>query len=112
MIAVPREVILIQSPCRHTPGYIEKYDSWYREPSESPHRYRGIDGIGRVMTSSPTSSTSGAPEGSQASTAQPRQRAWSSPSYTGSVGTPPTKAVHMSVPPEVENSHRSGPSSS
>ena len=30
--------------------------------------------------------------------------------YTGSVGTPPTNAVHMSVPPDVENSHVSDPS--
>src|SRR5437016_5524554 len=68
-----------------------------------------MDGIGLVITSSPTSSTSGRPAGSHASTDAPSMRACSSPSYTGSVATPPTNAVHMSVPPEVENSHRSGP---
>ncbi len=62
------------------------------------------------MTSSPTSSISGLPSGSQACTVAPSDRACSSPRYTGSVGTPPTNAVHMSVPPEVENSHVSEPS--
>ena len=66
MIAVPREVILIQSPWRHTPGYIEKYDSRSRSPSSSPQKKIGIDGIGSVMTSSPTSSISGLPSGSHA----------------------------------------------
>src|SRR5947209_8921297 len=56
------------------------------------------------MTSSPTSSISGRPSGSHASTAAPSARACSSPRYTGKVGTPPTNAVHRSVPPEVENS--------
>src|SRR5579859_6988581 len=109
MIAVPREVISIQSPWRHTPGYISKYDSRYRLPSVSPQKNSGIEGIGLVITSSPTSSTSGRPSGSHASTDAPRIRACSSPTYTGKVGEPPTKAVHISVPPEVENSHRSGP---
>ena len=42
----------------------------------------------------------------------PSARAWSSPRYTGSSGTPPTNAVHRSVPPLVENSHVSSPTCS
>ena len=61
-----------------------------------------------MITSSPTSSITLWPSASQASTAQPSMRACSSPSYTGSSGQPPTKAVHTSVPPLVENSHTSG----
>src|SRR5215210_9281850 len=67
-----------------------------------------MDGIGSVITSSPTSPTSGRPSSLQDSTEAPRQRAWSSPEYTGSSGQPPTKAVHRSVPPLVEKSHTSG----
>jgi hypothetical protein len=40
----------------------------------------GIDGIGSVITSSPTSPISGSPSGLQDSTAQPSARACSSPS--------------------------------
>src|SRR5579875_166983 len=112
MIAVPRSVISIQSPWRHTPGNISKYASRSREPSASPQNATGIEGIGSVMTSSPTSPTSGSPDGDQDSTAQPSARAWSSPSHTGFVGTPTTNAVQTSVPPEVEKSHVSGPTSS
>jgi hypothetical protein len=68
-----------------------------------------MDGIGSVMTSSPTSPISGLPSGSQASIFAPSERACSSPRYTGSVGTPPTNAVHMSVPPLVLKSHVSEP---
>ena len=64
--------------------------------------------MGFVITSSPTSSTSGRPSSLHASTDAPRQRACSSPEYTGSTGQPPTKAVHRSVPPLVEKSHTSG----
>src|SRR5215210_7388261 len=67
-----------------------------------------MDGIGSVITSSPTSFSSGRPSSLHDSTDAPRQRAWSSPEYTGSSGQPPTKAVHRSVPPLVENSHTSG----
>src|SRR6185436_4797641 len=59
------------------------------------------------MTSSPTSFTSGRPSSLHDSTDAPRQRACSSPEYTGSSGQPPTNAVHRSVPPLVEKSHRS-----
>src|SRR5438874_753110 len=54
------------------------------------------------MTSSPTSSISSLPPGSKARTAAPSARHCSSPRYTGSVGQPPTNAVHTSVPPLVE----------
>ncbi len=80
-----------------------------REPSSSFQSLVGIEGMGSVMTSSPTSPISGLPSSSQDSTAQPSARPWSSPMYTGSVGTPPTNAVHTSVPPEVENSQVSEP---
>src|SRR6185503_568858 len=60
------------------------------------------------MTSSPTSPVRGRPSSLHDSTAAPRQRACSSPEYTGSSGHPPTKAVQRSVPPLVENSHTSG----
>ena len=79
MIAVPREVISIQSPWRQTPGNISKYDSRSREPSSSPHRPTGIDGIGAATTSSPTASTSGSPSADQAWTSTPSIRACSSP---------------------------------
>src|ERR1700722_7282533 len=72
-------------------------------------KYSGIDGIGSVITSSPTSSTSGLPSADHDSTAQPSARAWISPMYTGSVGEPPTNAVQTSVPPDVENSQVSDP---
>src|SRR4051794_36310282 len=60
------------------------------------------------MTSSPTSFTSGRPSSLHDSTDAPRQRACSSPEYTGSSGQPPTNAVHRSVPPLVEKSQASG----
>ena len=41
--------------------------------------------------------------------AQPSARPWSSPIHTGRISTPPTNAVHTSVPPEVENSQVSAP---
>ena len=44
------------------------------------------DGIGAVMTSSPSSPITGWPAGSNASTLAPRQRQAISPSYTGSSG--------------------------
>src|ERR1700692_202782 len=72
-------------------------------------KYSGIDGIGSVITSSPTSSTSGSPSADHDSTAHPSARAWISPTYTGSVGTPPTNAVQTSVPPDVENRKVSDP---
>jgi hypothetical protein len=71
-----------------------------------------MDGIGSVRTSSPTCPTCAPPSSSKDSTLAPSARACSSPSYTGSVGTPPTNAVHRSVPPLVENSHVSDPTCS
>ena len=53
MMHVPRSVIVIQSPWRHTPGYESKYAARYRLPSSSPQNPTGIDGIGAVSTSSP-----------------------------------------------------------
>src|SRR5438067_730308 len=47
------------------------------------------------MTSSPTWSTTSWPASSNARTAAPSARPWSSPRYTGSVGTPPTTAVPL-----------------
>src|SRR3954466_7071068 len=109
MTAVPRDVISIQSPCRQTPGNMSKYDLWGGEPSSSPQKKTGIDGIGSVMTSSPTSSTTESPSSSQASTLAPGGRPWGPPLYTGRIGTPPTKAVQTSVPPLVEKSQVSSP---
>ena len=60
-----------------------------------------------MITSSPTSSTSGRPSSSHASTDAPSARACSSPARTGSTGQAPTNAVHRSVPPLVENSQTS-----
>src|SRR3954464_2537840 len=110
MIAVPLEVISIQSPWRHTPSYMSKYLSCSREPSSSPQKNRGIDGSGAVSTSSPISPITGRPPGPPDSPAAPSERACNSPCHTGSVGTPPTNAVHTSVPPDVEKSHVSPPS--
>jgi hypothetical protein len=83
-----------------------------RSPSSSPQKNTGIEGIGSVITSSPTSSIRLLPCSSQASTAQPSARHCSSPSYTGSSGQPPTNAVQTSVPPLVENSQTSEPTCS
>ena len=80
MIAVPRDVISIQSPWRQMPGYISKYASRSRAPSGSFQKPTGIDGSGCVTTSSPTSSTSARPSSSNAWTSQPSDRACSSPS--------------------------------
>src|SRR4051794_26439453 len=61
-----------------------------------------MDGIGWVITSSPTVSTTGVPSGEYAATAAPSIRHDSSPSHTGTSGAAPTKAVHKSVPPDTE----------
>src|SRR5947207_8353075 len=100
MTAVPRDEIRIQSPCLHTPGKVEKYASRYRWPSASFQNLIGIDGMGSVMTNSPTSSMTGRPEGSQASAFTPKARAEISPSWTGSTGDPQTNDEHTSVPPD------------
>src|ERR1044072_1533469 len=72
----------------------------------------GIDDIGRVMTSSPTSSISSLPSSSYAATAAPSVRHDSAPSQTGTSGAAPTNAVHMSVPPDTEQICTAAPTSS
>src|SRR5690348_5373296 len=69
-------------------------------------------GIGAVMTSSPSSPMTGLPSGPYASTFAPSARQEISPAYTGSSGTPPTNAVHTSVPPDTLASSRSAPTDS
>ncbi len=71
-----------------------------------------MEGIGLVTTSSPTSSVTGRPWASHAWRSVPRQAAWSSPTWTGRVGTPPAKQLHTSVPPLTEAIHRSRATSS
>src|SRR6478736_7605127 len=108
----PRELIRIQSPCLQIPGYSAKYASRNRVPSSSPQKKIGIDGIGAVITSSPTSSINGSPSGEYDSTFAPSARQEISPIHTGTVGAPPTMPVQMSVPPEKEAICRSLPTSS
>src|SRR5690606_15879007 len=67
-----------------------------------------MEGIGSVITSSPSSPVTGRPAGSYASTFAPRQRQVISPRHTGSSGTPPRKPVHRSVPPESDISGTGG----
>src|SRR5262245_21764576 len=112
MTQVPRSEIVIQTPWRQTPGKMSKYASRYREPSGSFQKLTGIDGIGAVMTSSPTLPTTGFPAGSYASTFEPRQRPAISPAWTGSSGEAPTKPVQTSVPPETDCSCRFLPTAS
>src|SRR5581483_163232 len=81
--------------------------SRYRASSGSFQNPTGIDGIGAVSTSSPTSPVTGLPAGSNASTLAPRQRPEITPARTGSNGDGPTNPVHRSVPPENEPSSRS-----
>src|SRR6478735_5825975 len=75
----------------------------------SPQKNIGMDGIGAVMTSSPTSSTNGSPVGVYDSTRAPNARQEISPRHTGTVGAPPTLPVHRSVPPEKETIGTRGP---
>src|SRR5690348_14184063 len=100
MTQVPRLVRVSQSPCRHTPGNVSKYAARYLDPSASPQKPTGMLGMGRVMTSSPSSSTMDVPAGVNDSTFAPRHRQVISPEYTGSSGTPLTNAVQTSVPPD------------
>ena len=67
----------------------------------SPQKYSGIEGIGLVHTSSPTSPTSVSPSSSNAKTAIPKAFACISPFLTSSIGLPTTKAAAKSVPPEM-----------
>ena len=69
----------------------------------------GMDGIGWVMTSSPTSSTTDCPSASNASTLAPRHLHCISPAYTGSRSQEPTNPVQRSVPPLNEPSSKSDP---
>ncbi len=69
----------------------------------------GMDGIGAVITSSPTSPVTGWPAALYASTFAPRHAPAMTPDRTGSSGLGPTKPVHTSVPPENEPSSRSLP---
>ncbi len=74
-----------------------------------------MEGMGWVTTSSPTSSTSGLPCGSQAARSVAREGACSSPVWTGSVGTAPAKQLHTcTVPcaPLTEAIHMSAATSS
>src|SRR5256885_7541803 len=112
MTQVPRSVMVIQSPCRHMPGYTSKYASRYRSPVSSPQKPTGMLGIGAVMTSSPSWPMTGSPLSSNASTFAPRQRQEISPSYTGSSGEPPTNPVQTSVPPDSEDSRMCSPTAS
>ena len=68
-----------------------------------------MDGMGRVMTSSPTSSTTGCPPASNASTLAPRHLHCISPAYTGSRSHEPTNPVQRSVPPLNDPNSRSPP---
>ena len=112
MTAVPRSVSRIQSPWRQTPGYIEKYASRSREPSGSSQNATGIDGIGAVSTSSPTSPITALAGGVERLDLGAERPALQLAPYTGSTGTPPTNAVQTSVPPLIEKSQVSSPSSS
>ena len=69
---------------------------------------RGMDGSGRVTTSSPCSPMTDRPESSNASTLAPRKRQLISPATTGTSGLPPTNAVQTSVPPLTEVSQTPG----
>ena len=73
-------------------------------PSGSFQKPTGIDGMGSVITSSPTSPTRDVPSGENESTAQPTIRHGITPARTGSDGAPPTNAVHTSVPPDSDDS--------
>src|SRR5512141_2448737 len=112
MMQEPRSVIVSQSPCRQTPAYVEKYAAAIREPSVSPHSPTGIDGIGFVMTSSPSRPTSGRPDSSNASTDAPSIRQLISPAQTGTSGLGPRKPVQRSVPPLSDPSGTDGETSS
>ena len=71
-----------------------------------------MDGIGFVITSSPSSPTTGFPSRSNASAATPSSRPEISPSYTGMSGEAPTMPLQTSVPPLPLRSITSGPSCS
>src|SRR5215218_4825732 len=70
-----------------------------RDPSTSPHSSTGIDGIGAVITSSPSRPTTDRPSSSNASTLAPSIRQLISPAHTGTSGEGPRNPVQRSVPP-------------
>jgi hypothetical protein len=72
-------------------------------------KYKGMDGMGWVQTSSPTSPNTGSPASFQASTAQPSSRHCMTPGSCGSSRWPPTKAPAKSVPPEMLHHQMSVP---
>lgn len=80
----------------------------YRTASGSFHRYTGIDGIGWVITRSPTASTTGLPSSSQAAQSTPASLPPIRPTWTGAYSFAPTNEPEMSVPPLVESIRRSG----
>src|SRR5882757_5452994 len=71
-----------------------------------------MDGMGLVITSSPTCSSTGLPASSYAATAAPSAGQDSSPSHTGTSGAEPTNAVQRSVPPDTLQIWMSEPTAS
>ena len=67
-----------------------------------------MDGMGWVITSSPTSSVTGWPASLYAHAATPSSACWISPAVTGRLGAQATKPEAMSVPPLMEASQTSG----
>src|SRR2546426_11830780 len=99
MSTPPCRVTSAQSPWRHAPENRSKYAARYFVPPGSFQKATGMLGNGLVHTSSPAPPRSGAPLGSNTSTAMPSPGACSSPRHTGSVGLPIAKHEMISVPP-------------
>src|SRR2546422_6117956 len=99
MISPPCRVTSAQSPWRHAPETRSKYAARFFAPPGSFQKATGMLGTGLVQTSSPAPPRSGAPLGSNTSTAMPSPGACSSPRHTGSVGLPIAKHEMISVPP-------------
>ena len=77
-------------------------------PSGSFQKYSGIDGIGSVITSSPSSPTTGSPSSFQDAAATASIGRCSSPTVTGSSSELPMNPVATSVPPDSEPRKTSG----
>src|SRR5438046_1710835 len=76
--------------------------------ASGPSRYTNRRyGNGRVQISSPSCSVAERPFPSHTSTLRPRARHWISPRHTGRIWFPSTKHPQMSVPPEIDDRHRS-----
>lgn len=101
-----------QSPNRNTSGNSSKYVARNRRPSSSPQKPTGMDGIGEVMTSSPSSPTTTFPSRSNALASTPRLAPDISPTQTGCSGDAWTSPVQTSVPPLPTLSRTDGPSCS